>query len=63
MFGNMFLISVRILAPFMLFIGTIVLLCYGIRIILWAIGLVRLCPAPRTPDVIPSSLAPLGQLI
>jgi hypothetical protein len=34
-------ISVRLLAPFSLLIGTIILFCYGIRIIFWALGLVR----------------------
>lgn len=38
---TMLWISLRILAPFTLFIGTIVLLCYGIRIIFWSVGLVR----------------------
>ena len=34
-------ISVRLLASFSLLIGTIILFCYGIRIIFWALGLVR----------------------
>jgi hypothetical protein len=38
---TMFLVTIRILAPFIWFIGMILLFCYGLRIIFWAIGMVR----------------------
>ncbi len=39
--SRILMISVRLLAPFSLLIGTVILFCYGIRIIFWALGLVR----------------------